>query len=396
MGTKAGVGRSLHKNPQVAGKEAVEQALAHAAIGKPDFVFLFATVGYNQQALVKAVREASGGARLSGCSGEGIIAGDMADESNFAVTVMVIQSDELRFENGLNTGLKEDSAQVGKAWAEALLPHIKADAIALFAFPDALSVNFAQLLSGLETRLNLDRLLPVLGGTAGDNWQYARTYQYCNDDVVSDGVAWTLVSGQGKLIWSVNHGCVPVGIELTVTRAKGNTIYELNGRPALSVLNELLPVEELKDWRTAVVNLGFGLKTAAELGDFGHFLLRAMVGGKDDTTGSVSIPTDISEGSKLWVMRRDFEKVTAGTQEMAARILSQMAGAHAKMGFHFDCAGRGKVFVRDHQKLELLHTLRSGIGEDIPWFGFYTFGEIGPVGGANCIHNYTAIVAIII
>ncbi len=374
----------------------MEQALASASIAKADFIFLFATVGYNQAALVKAVREASGGARLSGCSGEGIIAGDVADESNFAATVMAIQSDELRFVNGVNTGLKEDSARVGRALADEVLPHLRSDSLALFAFPDALSVNFAQLLSGLEGQLNLDRMLPLLGGTAGDNWQYARTFQYCDDEVVSDGVAWTLVSGQAKLIWSVNHGCVPMGIELTVTRAKGNIIYELNGRPALSVLNELLPVEELKDWRSAVVNLGFGLETSAELGDFGHYLLRAMVGGKDDTIGSVSIPTDISEGSKIWLMRRDFEKVTAGTKEMARRIHAQMGGAPAKMVFQFDCAGRGKVFLRDQQKIELLNMLRSGVGPDAPWFGFYTFGEIGPVGGSNCIHNYTAVVTVFI
>lgn len=394
MSIKAGVGTSVHRNPHVAGREAVAQALAQGGFDKPDFVFLFATVGYNQSALIKAVREASSGARLTGCSGEGIIAGDFADESNFAVAVMAIQSDELRFVNGVNQGLKEGSVQVGEAIAAELSPHIRSDSLALFVFPDSLSVNFAQLLLGLEGQLKLDRLLPLLGGTAGDNWQYARTYQYCDDDVVSDGVSWAMVSGPAKFHWSVNHGCVPIGIELTVTKATNNIIYELNGRPALSVLNELLPVEELKDWRSAVVNLGLGLKTSSEMGDFGHYLLRAMIGGKDDATGSVTIPTDIQDGAKIWVMRRDFEKVTDGTEKMAQRILDQLEGKSPKMVFHFDCAGRGKVFLRDHQKAELLHKLQAKIGPDAPWFGFYTFGEIGPVGGSNCYHNYTAVLAV--
>src|SRR3712207_3133525 len=98
MTTQAGVGTSRNHNPNVAGREAAEQALTNAAFEKPDFVFMFATVGYEQHALLRAVREATGGAPLCGCSGEGTISGDAADESNFSVVVMVISSDELRSE----------------------------------------------------------------------------------------------------------------------------------------------------------------------------------------------------------------------------------------------------------------------------------------------------------
>ena len=46
MGTKAGVGMSHHRNPRMAGREAAEKALQQAGVEKPDFVFMFATVGY--------------------------------------------------------------------------------------------------------------------------------------------------------------------------------------------------------------------------------------------------------------------------------------------------------------------------------------------------------------
>ena len=71
MYTKAGVGMSHHRNPMMAGREAVEMALKDGGIEKPDFIFMFATVGYNQQALLKSVREASDRAPLCRCSGEG-------------------------------------------------------------------------------------------------------------------------------------------------------------------------------------------------------------------------------------------------------------------------------------------------------------------------------------
>jgi small ligand-binding sensory domain FIST len=61
MATRAGVGMSRHHNPNVAGREAAEQALKKAGVSKPDFVFVFGSIGYGQRSLVRAVREATGG-----------------------------------------------------------------------------------------------------------------------------------------------------------------------------------------------------------------------------------------------------------------------------------------------------------------------------------------------
>ena len=99
MSTKAGVGMSQHHNPNVAGREAAEQALERAGVSRPDFVFMFASIGYDQHSLLGAVREVTGGAPLSGCSAEGTINGDDADESNFSVVVTAISSDDLRWTN---------------------------------------------------------------------------------------------------------------------------------------------------------------------------------------------------------------------------------------------------------------------------------------------------------
>src|SRR5258707_4449125 len=95
MGTNAGVGMSHHRNPKVAGREAAERALAAAGIDRPDFVFMFASVGYEQRALLDAVRVATGGAPLAGGSGGGVIAGVGADEAHLSVGLMSINSDPM-------------------------------------------------------------------------------------------------------------------------------------------------------------------------------------------------------------------------------------------------------------------------------------------------------------
>src|SRR5437763_17175595 len=103
MGTNAGVGMSHHRNPKVAGREAAERALATAGIDRPDFVFMFASVGYEQRALLDAVRIATGGAPLAGGSGGGAIAGVEADESNFPVAVMTITPGDVSVRNQIDS-----------------------------------------------------------------------------------------------------------------------------------------------------------------------------------------------------------------------------------------------------------------------------------------------------
>src|SRR5918994_3053572 len=111
MAIKAGVCMSYHHNPNVAGREAAEQALQKAGVSKPDFVLMFGSIGYEQHSLVRAVRETTGGAPLSGCSAEGTINGDDADESNFSVVVTAISSEQLLWHNGIARGLVEEDSR---------------------------------------------------------------------------------------------------------------------------------------------------------------------------------------------------------------------------------------------------------------------------------------------
>jgi hypothetical protein len=152
MTTKAGVGTSHHHNPNVAGREAAGQALKKAGIDKPDFVFMFASISYDQHSLLRAVRETTGSAPLTGCSAEGTIDGDEADESNYSVLITAISSDELRWHNGLATGLRADSRAVGQQVAQELLSHLSNDTIGLFVFPDGLIDYLDNFFAGLVLR----------------------------------------------------------------------------------------------------------------------------------------------------------------------------------------------------------------------------------------------------
>jgi hypothetical protein len=394
MATKAGVGTSHHHNPDVAGREAAEQALEMAGIVEPDFVFMFASIGYDQRSLVRAVRETTGGALLTGCSAEGTIDGENADETNFSVLVTAISSEELQWSNGLAKGLNADSRAVGQRVAQDLLPHLSTDTIGLFVFPDGLIDYLDDFFAGLEGNLPSERFLPLWGGGAGNNFNLEEpTYQYCNDEVVSNGVAYALLSGEAQASWSISHGMVPIGGERKVTRSQGNVIYEIDSKPAIEVLKEYLPEHALiedRDWMPYAISLALIFEAPSYMKDEEH-VVRGVPGVRM-ADGSITVQTEVTEGTSVWFSSRDKEKISTRFDRMAAQIKDQLGGEKPKLVFQFECMTRGKLLFRDREKLQILKRFRQSLDPEAPWAGFYTIGEIGPVEKHNDRHLYTSVV----
>jgi hypothetical protein len=390
MGTLAGVGISHDRHPVRAAQAAVAAALKAAAITQPDYVWLFASLGYDPEKLVAAVRAATGDAPLIGCSGQGVIARGETDESSFSVSVMVIQSDELRFTNYATAHAGLSFEQVGMALGEQLAPTIADDTIALFLFTDGLTLNFDRLAAGLQSRLNLSQLLPILGGAAGSDIDMQVTYQFCDDQVFTDGTVVSLLSGPAQIAWSSNHGCVPIGTAYTITKAEGNLIYELDHQPVFNILRQYLTETDIEQWNRMIVSFCFGLSVPG----YDDMTIRYLPR-KDEIAGSVMLQTEVHEGTKIWVVRRDQAAIINGTAQLAADLNHQLQGQTPKLVLQFDCYGRGRSVFTEQQKQTIQQQLQLNIGSQVPWMGFYSHGEIAPIGTQNAFHNYTLVLAAI-
>jgi hypothetical protein len=364
---------------------------------------VFGSIGYDQHSLLRAVRQTTGGAPLSGCSAEGTINGDGADESNFSVVVTAITSDELQWTNGLASGLLEDDPRaVGKRVAKALLPHLSSDTIGLFVFPDG-RLDFIvptnnpvdNFFAGLEENLPSDRFLPLWGGGAGNNFNdwASPTYQYCDDEVITDGVSYALLSGKAQAGWAISHAVIPIGGERIVTRSEGSVIQEIDGKPALEVLKEYLPEGALtddRDWARYAISLALCFKAPSYMKDEEYVVRGVPTVRMAD--GSIAVQTEVQEGTSIWFSSRDKEKLATGLDRMAAQIKDQLGGERPKLVFQFECATRGKMMFREQEKLQFLRHFRRSVDPDVPWAGYYCAGEIGPVEEHNNHHLYTSVV----
>jgi hypothetical protein len=186
---------------------------------------------------------------------------------------------------------------------------------------------------------------------------------------------------------------IPIGGERIVTRSEGNVIYEIDGEPATEVLKEYLPEDALTDernWLRYAISLALTFKAPSYMKDE-EYVVRG-VPQLSLTDGSIIVQSDVEEGTSIWFSSRDVEKITTGFDRMATQIKEQLGSQQPELVFQFECVTRGKMMFREQEKLQLLRQFRQSLDADVPWVGFYTIGEIGPVDEHNDIHRLASVV----
>lgn len=391
MSIDAGVGFSEHRNPSRAVSDAIDQAKTQLGGERVDFAMVLVTVGHRLEVVLQAVEQGLLDVPVIGCTAEGIISSAGITEGTHGVAVAVFRSDRLRFVPFGADGLRDSSEAVGAEIGRRVAPELDGgEARGLLLLPDGLAFNFDGFVRGLGQYVPQD--LPLFGGMAGDNWRFAETRQFVGSDVFTDGVVGAVLVGDVQLHTAVTHGCAPLGNERVVTRASGNVIEEVDGKPALQEIKQYLGFDlEEDDWARGLTELAVGLRCDGRTDNDDAFTIRFFPV-IDEEKGTVTIPTEVNVGDRFWVMRRDIDRMRAGVDRMIDKLQLGLESQAPSFVFHFDCAGRGKAFLSDEEKVELLERLRRGVPGDVPWIGMYSYGELAPVQRQNHYHSYTAAV----
>jgi hypothetical protein len=393
MATKCGSGFSFKRNPEEAAKEAYDTAMQAAGAEKCDVVIVFSTIGYQHDVLVTTINSISNGAKLVGCTGEGVISFDFINESPFALSLMIIQSDELTFDVTRVTDVKAGCELAGKTLGQNITPFITDKTMSIWIFPDHLSMNYDSFLTAFENSIAAKHHIPIFGGGSADNWQFKKMYQFMNNEVLSDSVVCLVITGALSVISDITHGCIPIGLEREVTKSEGNIVYEIDNRKVTDVLQEYVPEEDVANWHKLGIRcLCLGLKAPESLQKtHDDYIVRAMPI-VDFTTGSGRVSTELKPGTKIHMISRNPEKLLPNAELMAENISKQLDGKQPKFVLQIDCAGRGKV-LRADEKMVIQKKLQSFTNAGTPWIGLYCYGEMGPVAGKNYFHNFTVIIA---
>lgn len=387
MTTRAHVGLSHLDDSATAGREAATAALSKLPGHRADVALMFATADHQHDALLGAVQAAMPGVTVLGCSGEGVIAHDESVEVFSAVAIMAIASDRIRFDAFLVEQYGTDPRGAGRALGR-LVNERRNDARCLCLMPDGLLGNCTDFLDALHDTIGAS--LPVVGGTSADAMTFDRTYQYANGKVVSGGVAALLISGDADIELAVSHGCTPVGLERTVTKAEGGWVKEIDGQPAWSLFKEYLDGDDPDLNADGIVHLCLGRPLPlSQTQQYDPFIIRTPLQ-VDHPTGALFFPGGgLQEGHVIQLTRRDPDRIRQSAQECAARVLATHHGRIPDLVLQFDCAGRGRILFGACAAAEIVAPLRQVLGSATPWIGFHTYGEIAPIDGQPYFHNYS-------
>jgi small ligand-binding sensory domain FIST len=295
--------------------------------------------------------------------------------------------------------------------AEVTTVHVTAerdgDAFSLLGLPDQFLGESSSPASGRETLIALadpytfpaEELLgavekrrpglPVLGGLASAAFGGGPILLH-DGDVRTEGAVAVLLSGL-QVLPCVSQGATPVGPEMTITAAEANVIGELAGKPALERLGEVIEGLEERERELAAGGLLVGAVIDENQPEYerGDFLVRPIIGA-DRKTGSLAIGERVRVGQTVRLHVRDAASADEDLREALGTQAQALGSEGAAGALLFTCNGRGSHMfeVPDHDATALEDALGA------PAAGFFCAGEIGPVGGRNFLHGFTATMAV--
>lgn len=351
-----------------------------------DLVVLFASPHHAETLSKHAVDLRSRGMarRVLGCSGESIIGDDQEVEGSPALSLWAIQSPglkvaplRLKYEDEKCLGCEDLPAVADVASGTTLL--FLGDP---FTFP---SDSFLKQVNEGSPGLR------VVGGMASASRMPGGNRLVLDDQVFDDGGVAVALSGDVTIRTIVSQGCRPIGRTFVVTRVDRNIIRELGRRPALEVLREVFDDLDSTDQDRVREGLHIGrvISEYQETFQRGDFLVRNVLGA--DEQGGIAISDLVRVGQTVQFHVRDEETAdedlrTLLEDERLARPSTTITG-----GLIFSCNGRGtRMFSTRNHDVGVVH---QKLGP-IPVAGFFAMGELGPVGGTNFIHGYTASVVL--
>jgi hypothetical protein len=322
--------------------------------------------------LVRAFPKSS----IVGCSSAGEIHGYTVTDRTLAVAIARFERTELAIASTA-VATAADSALAGARLGARLAP---AAPRLVLVLSDGLAVNGTDLVRGLAESLPAQTM--IAGGLAADGDRFARTWVLVDGVPRSGYVAAVALSGPLALGAGSQGGFDAFGPERRVTHARGNVLYELDGKPALALYKDYLG--ELASGLPATA-LRFPL-AIREAGGGAAPIVRTILA-VDEATQSLRFAGDIPNGWRARLLRANHDRLVAAAMRAASEATAGLAAAPA-LALAISCVGRRLVLgARAEEETEAaLEALPPGSQQ----IGFYAYGEISSGSFAACeLHNQT-------
>lgn len=393
-----GVGYSEIEDSFLAGQEVARSALANGGFERCDLALLFSTCQHEPQALRDGVRSVIGAdARLAGGWAVGTFTNDEIGYGGFQVGMACFSMPTEDFQLFRADGLADRECEVGQSLGASLAAAQAGEGDA----PKLLLYDSINRLSG-RTRLNMAmpllagmrKAIPELrnlvgAGLVGDMAGEA-TYQWFDDQIVQQSAMAVAFSSRVGMHAAILRGASPVGGYHTVTRAEGAVVMEIDGRPAVEAISELLGGSKdpsaFAFYVMLGVNEGDPWEPYKEENYCNYLCLRADV----KRGHLVMFEPGLVTGTRFQLMSRshDFAYIERKVDE----IFDGIDDEQPFFALYINCAGRAGAYAGIES--EDVHLVQKSINGRVPLFGFYSGVEIGPVRGEARSMDWTGVLCL--
>jgi hypothetical protein len=366
---------------------AVAAAKARLALDAPDLILAFIGGKHEPAAALAALRAAFGDVTLAGGAAAGTIAAEGFGYTGFEIGLIGFRGAAVTPRILSGGDLRAGEAAVGRALGEAVRAHGEDGSTAMLLFDSVAQSQplrlhpASQLMAGFQDGLG-DRELHVIGGGLLTDINLTGGWVFEGGGIAKHAVTALLFPPSMRAATVILHGCRPVSTFMEITRIEGAEVLELDGEPALTVVERMLGLE-------LGTTSGQELSLVATLGqkqgdpfapyDEDNYVNRLILQA-NPARGSITLfEPDFAVGTRVQIMSRDnalmLESVTRGV----ARLRRSIEGQVCALGLYIDCAGRASVMTgAETEEAELV--LRT-LSPDFPFMGFYSGVEIAPFAG---------------
>jgi hypothetical protein len=269
--------------------------------------------------------------------------------------------------------------------AEGLLaPSERIGAHAIAAFENPFVITFAggvkadgeAIIHGV--RAGAGRNIPHFGGMAGDDLRMVDTYVFTSEAVTDHGVLALIFDGDRYAVsGAVAHGWQPIGVEKTVTRARGNVIYAIDDQRAMTVYQDYLhTIDAVVENANVTTAIGVQYPLSVRRPDGSEVIRPPLFFDPDED--ALIFAGAIPEQSKVkFCIPPSVDIVDRVTREAAA-VRNGLPQADAVI--NVSCAARLMALdVLAEDEIRAICELW-----DAPTAGFFSYGEIGGRGAERC------------
>lgn len=370
---------SLHPTPVEAVGEVAGEILESFDGARPDLLVCFASPHH-----AGAFEDVMGGLRKL-----------LEPEAAIGATMVGVAGGGIEVEDGPGLSVLAASFGAGRVDAIALETRETSDGYEILGWPDWVPARGTMLMLADPYSFPIGDFLSlcnarvpgvtVMGGMASAGTRPGANRLSIDERVLDHGAVALVCSEDVPVRAVVSQGCRPIGMPLTVTDAERNLVHELAGQPAMARLQELVQAATDEERELMRNGLHLGVVVDEHKLDFsrGDFLVRNVLGA-DRRNGAIAIGDRVEVGTTVQFQVRD---ATAADEDLRALL----SGVNGDAALLFTCNGRGR-----HLFSEPNHD--AGVIEELlgttPLAGAFCAGELGPIGGRNFLHSFTASIAV--